>query len=132
MIEQIKTFPGNVIAIEVIDGFTGTDQKMIEKLFQEKLKRGFDRINMLVKLDEMKISNSSIKAFMEDSIWAIRNYSYLGNFAIVAHSKIVKALVPIDRFFFERIQKGCEEKYFDVSQLDAAFQFIADEQVVSV
>lgn len=64
---------------------------------------------MLVKLDEMKISNSSIKAFMEDSIWAIRNYSYLGNFAIVAHSKIVKALVPIDRFFFERIQKAVKK-----------------------
>lgn len=35
MIEQIKTFPGNVIAIEVIDGFTGTDQKMIENYFRK-------------------------------------------------------------------------------------------------
>jgi len=42
----------------------------------------------------------------------------------VAHSKIVKALVPIDNFVFERLQKGYEERYFDISQLDKAFEFI--------
>ncbi|MEZ4895954.1 MAG: STAS/SEC14 domain-containing protein [Saprospiraceae bacterium] len=125
MIEQIKLFETNTIAIEIIDGFTEADQKMIKKWFQEKKDSGYDHINLLVKLDELKISQSSVKAFMEDAIWAIRNYKHLGNLAVVSHSNIVKALVPVDRFFFERIQKGYEEKYFDISQLDEAFRFVS-------
>jgi len=33
MIEQIKTYDNNVLAIEVIDGFTETDEKLCQKLF---------------------------------------------------------------------------------------------------
>lgn len=124
MIEQIKTFKGNALAIEVIDGFTETDEKLAQKFFQEKIDEGNDHVNVLIKLDEMKISHSSTKAFMEDMIWILRNYKHMGNLAIVAHSKIVKALVPIDNFFFERLQKGYEERYFDISQLEKAIEFI--------
>ncbi len=124
MIEQIKTFKSNALAIEVIDDFTETDEKLAQKLFKEKIDEGNDQINVLIKLDEMKISHSSIKAFMEDMIWVLRNYKHLGNLAIVAHTNIIKALVPIDNFFFERLQKGYEERYFDISQLDKAIEFI--------
>ncbi|GAB1445003.1 hypothetical protein MASR2M41_06560 [Flammeovirgaceae bacterium] len=124
MIEQIKTFKGNSLAIEVIDGFTKTDEKLVEKLFKEKVDQGNGHVNVLVKLDEIKISNTSIKAFMEDVIWVLRNYKHIGHLAIVAHSKIVKALVPIDNFVFERLQKGYDERYFDISQLDKAIEFI--------
>ncbi|MBK5210260.1 MAG: STAS/SEC14 domain-containing protein [Flavobacteriaceae bacterium] len=124
MIEQIKTFKGNSLAIEVIDGFTETDEKLAQKFFKEKIDEGNDYVNVLIKLDEMKISHSSTKAFMEDMIWVFRNYKQMGNLAIVAHSKILKALVPIDNFFFERLQKGYEERYFYISQLDSAMEFI--------
>ncbi len=124
MIEKLKTFKGNALAIEVIDGFTETDEKLVQKFFTEKIDEGNDHVNVLIKLDEMKISHSSTKAFMEDMIWILRNYKHMGNLAIVAHSKIVKALVPIDNFFFERLQKGYEERYFDISQLDKAIEFI--------
>lgn len=127
MIEQIETFEGNTLAIEVINGFTETDEKMVQKLFKQKIEEGFKHVNVLVKLDEMKISQSSIKAFMEDIIWVLRNYKHLGNLAIVAHSKILKALVPIDNFFFERMQQGYEERYFDISQLDKAMAFVSAE-----
>lgn len=124
MIEQLKTFEGNTLAIEVIDGFDETDEKLAQKLFQEKLDKGFDQVNVLVKLDEMKISNSSVKAFMEDTIWVLRNYKKLGHLAIVAHSKVLKALVPIDNLFFERASKGRLEKYFDISQIEEAMEFV--------
>lgn len=124
MIEQIKTFKGNSLAIEVIDGFTETDEKLAQKFFKEKIDEGNDYVNVLIKLDEMKISHSSTKAFMEDMVWVSRNYKQMGNLAIVAHSKILKALVPIDNFFFERLQKGYEERYFYISQLDSAMEFI--------
>jgi hypothetical protein len=124
MIEKLKTFKGNSLALEVIGGFTETDEKLAQKFFKEKIDEGYEHVNVLVKLDEMKISQSNTKAFMEDTIWLLRNYEQIGNIAIVAHSKILKALVPIDNFFFERLQKGYQERYFDISQLDEAFKFI--------
>lgn len=127
MIEQIKTYDSNVIALEVIDGFTETDEKICQKFFDEKLAEGFDSVNILVKLDEMKISHSSVKAFMEDSIWALRNYKKMGHLAIVAHSNVLKALIPIDNLFFQRASKGRYERYFDISQLNDAFLFVEGE-----
>lgn len=125
MIEQIKTFDDNRLAVEVIDVFTQTDEKICEKWFEEKIAQGYDQVNVLVKLDEAKVSGSSLKAFMEDSIWALRHYKQLGHLAIVAHSNVLKALVPIDNLFFQRDSKGRHEKYFDVSKLDDAYYFIS-------
>lgn len=129
MIEQIKKFQNNQLAIEVIDGFTETDEKICQKWFQQKLDEGYQQIHVLVKLDETKISHSSVKAFMEDSIWALRHYKQLGHLAIVAHSNVLKALVPIDNCFFQRASKGRLERYFDVSQLDEAFEFISTDEM---
>lgn len=127
MIEQIELFKNNVLALEVIDGFTEADEQFGQKLFQQKLDEGFETVNVLIKLDEMKVSHSSTKAFMEDAIWGIRQYKNLGNIAIVAHSNIVKALIPIDAFFFERLRKGYEERYFDISQMDKAITFVTSK-----
>ena len=124
MIEQLKTFSDNRLAIEVIDGFSQVDEKRCQKFFNQKLDEGHESINILIKLDEIKISKSSIKAFMEDVIWLLRNYKKMGHIAIVAHSNTLKALIPIDNLFFERASKGRLERYFDVSQLDEAFEFI--------
>ncbi|EAZ83194.1 SpoIIAA family protein [Algoriphagus machipongonensis] len=124
MVEQLKTYPKGVLAIEIIDGFTETDEKILQKLFESKKEQGFDPINILIKLDELKISKSSIKTFFEDIIYTLRNYKLMGHIAIVAHSKILKALVPIDNLFFERASKGREERYFDISKLDDAFEFV--------
>ncbi|OIR13206.1 hypothetical protein GALL_55910 [mine drainage metagenome] len=127
MIAQIKTFKDNILAIEVIDGFTETDEKLCQKFFQQKLDEGFEQVNVLVKLDEMKLSQSSLKAFMEDSIWALRNYRKIGHLAIVAHSNVLKALVPVDNLFFERASKGRYERYFDISQMNEAFEFVRQD-----
>jgi uncharacterized membrane protein YukC len=124
MIEKIENLPNNNLAVEVIDSFTEADEKICQKWFQEKLDEGYDQVNVLVKLDEVKLSQSSIKAFMEDSIWALRHYKQIGHLAIVAHSKILKALVPIDNLFFQRASKGRLERYFDVSQMDEALAFV--------
>jgi len=125
MIQLLNTTTNNVLALEVIEKFTEADEKYCQKLFEEKQKLGFQQINVLIKLDELKISKISIKAFFEDIIWAFRNYKHLGHIAIVAHSNIIKALVPIDNLFFERASKGRLERYFDVSQLKEAFDFVA-------
>lgn len=130
MIEQIKKFPEqNILALEVVDGFTQTDEALCQKLFNEKLEKGFNQINVLVKLDEMKVSNSNVKAFFEDILWSLRHYKQLGHLAIVAHSKVLKALVPIDNVFFERASKGRQERYFDSSQMEEAMAFISNKKL---
>ena len=55
MIEQIEKFDNNVLSIEVIDGFTKTDEKFCQTLFNEKIEQGFEQINVLLKLDGLKL-----------------------------------------------------------------------------
>ncbi|HRW91201.1 MAG: STAS/SEC14 domain-containing protein [Flavobacteriales bacterium] len=124
MIEQLETYPENVLAVEVIDGFTETDEALCQKWFEAKRASSSGPVNVLVKLDELKVSHSSVKAFFEDILWLLRNYTDLGHLAIVAHSKVLKALVPVDDLFFRRSSKGRHERYFDVSELDAAKTFV--------
>ncbi len=126
MIEQLDTFPDNVLAIQVIDGFTEADEQLCQKWFNAKRETGNDQVNVLVKLDELKVSNTSVKAFFEDVLWALRNYTHLGHLAIVAHSKVLKALVPVDNLFFQRSRKGRHERYFDASQMSEATAFVND------
>lgn len=125
MIEQIKTFDGNALAFEVIDAFTETDEKLAQKLFKEKLDEGYDHVNVLVRLDEMKLNKSSIKAFAEDTFWILKNYKKMGHLAIVGHSKVLKALVPIDNLFYKNSKKGRLERYFDEAEMDEAMKFIS-------
>lgn len=124
MIEQLEAFPGHVLAIQVIDGFSETDEKLCQKWFNAKRDAGAEQVNVLVKLDEMKVSHSSVKAFFEDSLWALRNYKHLGHLAIVAHSNVLKALVPLDNLFFKRASQSRHERYFDASQMDEAMAFV--------
>ena len=131
MVEKIQSFENNILALEVIDGFTENDEKLCQKWFEQKLEQGYDQVNVLIKLDEMKISRSSVKAFMEDVIWSLRNYTKMGHLAIVAHSGVLKALVPIDNLFFKRASKGRYERYFDSSQLGEAFAFVGAKEQVS-
>ena len=126
MIEQLRTFKTNTLAFEVIESFTETGEKLAQKFFQEKVDSGYETVNLLVKIDELKVSKMEAKAFFEDIIFVIRKFKHLGNLAIVAHSKILKALVPIDNFFFERLKNGQKEQYFDVSQLDEAYKFVTE------
>ena len=127
MIELIERHNSNELFIEVIDGFTDTDEKLCKKFFNQKIEQGCDQINVLIKLDEMKVSNSGSKAFFEDTLSLLRNYKKLGHLAIVAHSNMLKALVPIDNIFFSRASKGRLERYFDVSQMDEAIAFVSSK-----
>jgi hypothetical protein len=128
MIEQIKIFKGNAIAVEAIESFTETDMKLVHKFFEEKLTKGYEHVNVLIKLDELKINQINTKSFMEHIVWVIRNLEHVGNIAIVAHSNILKALIPLDNFFFERLKKGYEERYFDNLHIDKALKFIAPNE----
>lgn len=124
MIEQLGKFEKNTLALEVIGGFTEADEVLARKLFNEKLEMGYERVNILVKMDEYKVSKTEIKAFCEDLVFVMRNYKHLGHLAIVGHSKFLKVCVPLDNIFYQRESKGRMEKYFDVDQMDEAMDFV--------
>lgn len=126
MIEQLETYKSNILSIEVIDKFTETDAKLCLKFFEKKIDEGFEQVNLLVKLDELKVKHSSVKGFMEDTVWALRNYKQIGHLAIVAHSNILKALIPVDNLFFQRAKEGRLERYFDASQMEEAIAFVSE------
>lgn len=127
MITEIQKFKNNALALEIHDSFSIQDEELIKNLFEEKLNLGYKHVNILICMQELKISNVNQKAFWEESLWVIRNYTKIGNLAVVSHNKMVKALVPIDGFFFERLNKGFHERYFDISNLDEALMFISSE-----
>jgi len=124
MVEQLKVFENNVLALEAYGGFTEVDEKFCQKLFSQKLEQGFDKVNILVKIDEVKITKSSIKALLEDLVWTMRNYKKMGRLAIVSNSPILEKLVVIDNFFYANEKEGRLERYFSISEMNKALDFI--------
>lgn len=130
MIEQIKTFDTNTLAFEVIDGLTETDEKLTRKLFDKKLAEGFDAVNVLIKFDECKVVKTEFKAFFEDLAFIIKKFDKLGRLAYVGNSKLMEVLVPIDNLFFKDKKKRREERYFDVSEMEKALQYVTQKSRV--
>ncbi|MCK0132183.1 STAS/SEC14 domain-containing protein [Flavobacteriaceae bacterium F08102] len=131
MVTQLKEFKSNMLALEVKGGFTEADEKYCQALFNEKLNVGYKTVNILVKLDEMELFKSSVKAFFEDTLWIFKNYKELGHLAVVSHSKALKMVLPIDNLFFEGSGKQRSEKYFDISEMEEAYKFIGEEGALS-
>ena len=129
MIEQLKTFENNALAFEVIDGFTETDEKFFKKMFNKKLDEGYDSINILIKFDEYKVTKTEFKSFFEEMVFIIKKMDKLGHLAYVGNSKLMEALIPVDNMFFKNKSKGREEKYFDISDIDKAYQFINKKNI---
>jgi|TARA_B110000967_G_C18433350_1_gene339611 hypothetical protein len=124
MIEQIKEIEGNAIAFEIIDSFTETDGKLAHKLFEQKINQGHDVINVLIKVDELKINHIVLKAALQDISYVLKNLKQFGNLAIVNHSKTLKTLVKMDNLFYNKLNNGFEERYFDLSEIEEAFKYI--------
>ena len=120
MLEQLKIYKTNILAIEAIDVFTETDEHYLRKLFQEKLDEGYDAINLLIKLDDGKIPKTSLKVFFEHLHFVSKNVKHVNHLAIVAHSNTVKHLVP----FVQKVTHTGDKRYFDLEQIDEAFTFI--------
>ncbi len=124
MIEQIKKLDGNAVAFEVIDSFTETDGKLAHKIFEEKINEGHTTINVLIKIDRLTIGHIGLIAALQDIAYVFKNLKQFGNLAIVAHSKILKTLVKMDNIFYTHLNKGVEERYFDVSKIEDAFTYV--------
>ena len=126
MIEQIKKIDGNAIAFEVIDSFTVTDVELAKKLIEQKISQGHSVIHLLIKIDQLKITHIGLKAALKDLLYVLKHIKQFGNLAIVANSNTLKTLVKMDNLFYNKINKGFEERYFDVSEIEEAYTFISN------
>ncbi len=124
MIKTIEGAKPNVIAIEIIDGYQHEDEKSLEKMFEERLDSGMEKVNLLVKIDSLKIIKSSLKAMWEDGVYAIKHIKHCGRIAVVGDSKIEEVLVKMDNAIFGSKKSGRSEKYFFTDEMDQALDFV--------
>ena len=111
MINQIKEFKENAIALELLDNFTETDALFIEQLFQKKLNQGY----------------KELKGFFESELWGFKHFGKIGRCAVVSHSKFMKSIVNVENNILRLFNSALEEKYFDETELDDALKFITPQ-----
>lgn len=124
MLKVLEGASEKAIALEIIDGYETDDEKSIEKLFEKKLASGISKVNILMKIDNLKITKSSWKAMWSDCLFAMKHIINCGHIAIVGNSKIEEFLVKSDNAFFGSKKAGRVEKYFNVADLDKAMGWV--------
>jgi hypothetical protein len=126
MIQQIKTFPGNALALELTDTFTEADASLIKQLFEEKLIAGHKHVNLLMKVKDLSVmKHMNLKAFFDGEIWGFKHFGKIGRCAVVAHSDVIKSVVKVESKVLHLFNAAFEEKYFDTAELEEALGFIS-------
>jgi SpoIIAA-like len=129
MLNQIKTFKGNALALELVEPFTEADAQSIEKLFEEKLNEGAEHVNILIKVKDLSVmKHMDMKAFFQGELWGVKHFGKIGRCAVVAHSDLMKSIVQIENKALHLFNAALEEKYFDTAQLDEALKFISPNE----
>ncbi len=128
MINQIKEFKENAIALELLDNFTETDALFIEQLFQKKLDQGYKHVNILIKVKDLSVmKHMELKGFVEGELWGFKHFGKIGRCAVVSHSKFMKSIVNVENNILRLFNSALEEKYFDETELDDALKFITPQ-----
>lgn len=131
MLQQIKIFEGNTLALALTETFTEADAQMIKQLFEEKLNKGAQHVNLLIKVKDMSVmKHMDWRAFLDGEIWGFKHFSKIGRCAVVAHSDFIKAAVKLESKVLHLANPALEEKYFDTEQLEEALAFVAGSPAV--
>lgn len=124
MFQVLDGSEGNVLGVEISQGYTNQDIEQFKKAFEDVIANGNERVNLLCKIDELKISESQFKAFVEDARYALKNIDQLRHIAVVGDSKIEAAMVKVDNWIFGNKEKDRIEKYFNVADIGQAWTFV--------
>ncbi len=115
---------GNVLGVEISQGYTMDDIEQFKKAFEGVLAQGNDRVNLLCKIDELEITASEFKAFVEDARYALKHIGQLRHIAVVGDSKIQEIMIKADNMLLGSKEKERIEKYFNVADIDQAWAFV--------
>ena len=124
MFQVLEGSEGNVLGVEISDEYTKENVEELEKIFEGKVAEGHDRLNLLFKIDNLNIGKIHLNAFIEDSKYALKHMDQMRHLAIVGDSKLEKTLVELDNKLFGKKKQELIEKYFDVADIDKAWEFI--------
>jgi len=114
----------NAMGVEISGEYTKKDVEELEKIFEGKVAEGYDRLNLLFKIDNLNIGKIHLNAFIEDSKYALKHMDQMRHLAIVGDSKLEKVLVEFDNKLIGKKKEELIEKYFDVADIDKAWEFI--------
>jgi hypothetical protein len=115
---------GDVLGLEISGGYTKNDVAAFVKAFEEVREKGHAKVNLLVRIDRMVITESEFGAFVEDARYALKHLKEMGRIAVVGKSEIQNYLVKLDNLLIGDPKEGLVEKYFDVADLDEAWAFV--------
>lgn len=115
---------GNVLGVEISQDYTKEDVAEFKKVFEGRIAEGHERVNILAKIDRLDLSKIKLNAFVADSLYGLKHLGQLRHVAIVGNSKLKKLLVEIDGKLFQKKEDELIEKYFDVSEIDKAWEFV--------
>lgn len=124
MFQVLKQSKGSVLGVEISGEYTKADVEEFKKAFEGKIAEGHDRVNVLVKIDKLNLGKIHVNAFVEDSMYALKHLKQLRHIAVVGDSKLEKALIKLDNKLFGKKKKELIEKYFDVAEIDKAWEFV--------
>ncbi len=125
MLNQIKKFRGNAIALDLTGTFTEEDLRLLQLLFEEKLKDGSKTVSILFKVKDMsQFKHTDLKALLRGEIWGFKHFNKIGRCAVVAHSDFIKCAVKAESKPLHLISNALEERYFDEEHLDEALRFV--------
>jgi hypothetical protein len=128
MLTEIKSFPTNAIALELVEPFTEADAELIRQLFDAKLNAGYQHVNLLIKVKDLSVmAHMSWKAFIKGELWGFRHFGKIGRCAVVAHSTAIKSIVNVESKILGLTNPAFEEKYFDIAELAEAITFITTD-----
>jgi len=102
MFQILDGSEGNVVGVEISGEYTKKDVEELEKIFEDKVAEGHDRLNLLFKIDNLNIGKIHVSAFIEDSKYALKHMDQMRHLAVVGDSKLEKVLVELDNKLFGR------------------------------
>jgi hypothetical protein len=124
MFKILEGSEGDVLGVELVGGYTKKDIEELKRICDGKLAEGHEKLNFLFKIDQLDFGKSELGAFYEDSRYALSHMKNLRHIAVVGHSKLEKILVEMDNKLLGNEKKELVEKYFDVSDIDKAWEFV--------
>ena len=124
MFKVLEGSEGNVLGVEISKEYTKDDVSEFKKAFESKIAEGHERVNVLIKIDKLVLHKIYVNAFIEDSMYALKHLDQLRHIAVVGDSKLEKVLTELDNKLFGKKKKELIEKYFDVAEIERAWQFV--------
>ncbi len=114
MLKLLERSKGNVLGFEATGEISVDDIEGVETI-AEKTIAEYGKFSWLMVMETTRYI--SLKALYEDMMWLIKNLRHFDKMAIVGDKKWEELLIKADGLVFG-------EKYFDISQLEEAWEYV--------